>query len=142
MSITEKKYKLMKMIVSTYYLELIFILLNILYQQKLMKKVILIETLILEKRDKKHQKKELNCKVIRINTSKENYDAEYEASRIQTFICKFQGKEKENEIKKLEDEINKLKLQLTIQNVQNDDADNKNKNNDNHNNHNDDNYKK
>ena len=57
-------------------------------------------------------RKKLNCTFIRINTSKENYDADYEASRIQTFISKFKDKEKENEVKKLEDEINKLKLQL------------------------------
>ena len=37
--------------------------------------------------------------IVRINTSKENYDADYEASRIQTFISKFKNKEKENEVK-------------------------------------------
>ena len=31
-----------------------------------------------------------------ISTSRENYDADYEASRIQTFISKFKDKEKEN----------------------------------------------
>ena len=55
----KKKYKLMKMEVSIYYLELIFILLNIFQQQKLMKKGILIETLFLKKKEKKHQKKNL-----------------------------------------------------------------------------------
>ena len=54
--------------------------------------------------------------MIRINTSRENYDADYEASRIQTFISKFKDKEKENEIKKLRDKIKTLKLQLTNQN--------------------------
>ena len=44
-----------------------------------------------EKRQKALEKK-LNCKFIRINTSKENYDADYEASRIQTFISKFKDK--------------------------------------------------
>ena len=79
-----------------------------------MKKVILTEILSL--------KKKLNCKFIRINTSKENYDAGYEASRIQVFICQFKEnktKEIENEVKNLKDEINKSKLQLTNQNVQN-----------------------
>ena len=57
--------------------------------------------------------------IVRINTSKENYDADYEASRIQTFISKFKDKEKENEVKKLEDKINKLKLQLTNLSVEN-----------------------
>ena len=55
--------------------------------------------------------------MIRINTSRENYDADYEASRIQTFISKFKDKEKENEIKKLQDEIKELKLSLTNQNI-------------------------
>ena len=99
------------------YLELIFILLNIFQQQKLMKKVILTEILFLKKKDKKHQEKKLNCEFIRINTSRENYDPDYEASKIQTFISQFKDKEKENEVKKLEDEIKKLKLQLKKQDV-------------------------
>ena len=45
--------------VNTYYLELIFILLNIFQQQKLMKKVILTEILFLKKKDKLRQKKNL-----------------------------------------------------------------------------------
>ena len=40
-------------------------------------------------------KKDLNCKFIRINTSKENFDVDYEISRIQVFISQF----KDNEIK-------------------------------------------
>ena len=68
--------------------------------------------------------KKLNCKFIRINTSKENYDADYEASRIQTFISNFN----KNKIKELEDEIKKLKLQLANLSVQNND-DNDNDNN-------------
>ena len=59
--------------------------------------------------------KKLNCTFIRINTSKENYDVDYEASRIQTFISQF----KDNENKKLEDEIEKLKLQLANLSVKN-----------------------
>ena len=55
----EKKYKLIKMGVNIYYLELIFILVSVFQQQKLMKKDILIETLFLRKKDKKHQKKNL-----------------------------------------------------------------------------------
>ena len=84
----KKKYKLMKMEVNTYYLELIFILLNILQQQKLMKKVILIEILCLKKREEALEKT-LNCKFIRINTSRGNYDVDYEASRMQVFISQF-----------------------------------------------------
>ena len=55
----EKKYKLIKMGVNIYYLELIFILVSVFQQQKLMKKDILIETLFLKKKDKKHQEKNL-----------------------------------------------------------------------------------
>ena len=63
--------------------------------------------------EQKALEKKLNCKFIRINTSRENYDADYEASRIQMFISKF----KEKEVKKLKDEIKKLKLQLINQDV-------------------------
>ena len=128
MSITEKKYKPMKMEVNTYYLELIFILLNIFQQQKLMKKAILI----FEETRQKALEKKRNCKFIRINTSRENYDADYEASRIQTLISQFKEntiKEKDNKMKELEEEIKKLKLQLTNQSTQykrnNDDSDKK-----------------
>ena len=55
----EKKYKLIIMGVNIYYLELIFILVSVFQQQKLMKKDILIEKLFLKKKDKKHQKKKL-----------------------------------------------------------------------------------
>ena len=51
-----------------------------------------------EKRQKALEKK-LNCKFIRINTSKKNYDADYEASRIHTFISNFRDKENENKKK-------------------------------------------
>ena len=96
-----------------------------------MKKVILTEALFFRKKRKSTRKK-LNCEFIRINTSRENYDADYEASRIQTFISKFKDKEKENKIKELEDKIKKLKLQLTNQSVQNnDDNDDHDDNNDN-----------
>ena len=57
--------------------------------------------------------KQLYCELIRINTTKEGYGADYEASRIQIFISEFKEKEKENKIKELEDEIKKLRLQLT-----------------------------
>ena len=54
--------------------------------------------IFVEKRQKALEKN-LNCELIRINTSREKYDAGYEASRMQTFISKFKDKEKENEIK-------------------------------------------
>ena len=59
-----------------------------------------------EKIQKALEKKKLNCTFIRINTSKENYDVDYENSRIQTYISNFN----KNKIKELEDKIKKLKL--------------------------------
>ena len=55
--------------------------------------------LIFEKKKKRQMvlEKKLNCTFIRINTSKKNYDADYEASRIQTFISNFN----KNKIKEL-----------------------------------------
>ena len=40
--------------------------------------------------------KKLGCKFIRIYTSKEGYDADYEASRIKTFISKFKDRKLKN----------------------------------------------
>ena len=57
--------------------------------------------------------KKRNCTFIRINTSRENFDVDYEASRIQTFISQF----KDNKNKEAKDEIKKLKLQLANLNV-------------------------
>ena len=116
-----KKYKLMKMGVNIYQLEWIFILLNISQPWKLMKKIILTEILFLRRKDKKHQKKKLGCKFIRINTSKEGYNADYKASRAQIFISEFKNKKfkklggSNKKIKELEDEIKKLKLELASQ---------------------------
>ena len=107
MSITEKKYKLMKMDLNIYYLELMFILLNISQPWKLMKKVTLTEILFLRRKDKKHQKKKLACKFIRINTSKVGYNADYEVCRVQTFISKF----KNEKLKKIEESNKKIKEQ-------------------------------
>ena len=88
-----------------------------------MKKVILIETLNVQKKPPKKQEaleKKLNCTFLRINTSKENFDIDYEASRIQTFISQFKDKNK-----KLEDEIEKLKLQLANLSVKNNEVSDK-----------------
>ena len=46
--------------------------------------------LIFEEKRQKGLEKKLNCTFVRINTSKENYDADYEASRIQVFISQFE----------------------------------------------------
>ena len=65
-------------------------------------------SLIFDEKRQKALEKKLNCKFIKIDTSKKNYDANNEASWIQTIITKFKDKEKENEINKLKDE-NKIK---------------------------------
>ena len=121
-SITEKKYKLMKMIVSTYYLELISILLNIFLAIEVDEKDHTDRDLIFEEKRQKVLEKKLNCKFIRINTSRDNFDIDYETSRIQVFISQFKDnkiKERDNKIKELEDEIKKLKLQSTNLSVEN-----------------------
>ena len=81
----------------------------------------LAEILFLRRKDKKHQKKKLNCEFIRINTSK-RYDEDYEIGRIEIFISEFKNrqlkkleKESSKKIKELEDKIKELKLQLTCQ---------------------------
>ena len=76
--------------------------------------------LIFEEKRQKALEKKLNCEFIRINTSRENYDADYEAGRIQTFI----SNSNKNEIKKLEDELKKLRLQSANLIVKNNDNDN------------------
>ena len=57
------------------------------------KKNMLTETLLLRRKNKRHQKKNLGYKFIRINASKEDYDEDYEASTIQIFISKFKDRE-------------------------------------------------
>ena len=81
--------------------------------------------LIFEKKRQEALEKKLVCKFIRINASKEGYNADYEASRVQTFISEFKNRELEKlqkesnkKIKKLEDKIKKLKLELTSQTTQ------------------------
>ena len=85
------------------YLELIFILVNFFQQQKLMKKDILTVTLFLRKKDKKHQKKRLGCKFIRINSSnaKNGYDLDYEVGSVQAFIDEFKNKKVKETRKKI-----------------------------------------
>ena len=71
--------------------------------------------LTFEQKRQETLEKNLSCTFIRINISKENFDVDYEASRIQTFISQF----KNNKNKELEDEIKKLKLQLANLSVNN-----------------------
>ena len=63
-----------------------------------MKKVTLIENSFLKTKDKKL------LELIRINASRENYDADYEATRIQVFVSQF----KENKIKQRGNKIKAL----------------------------------
>ena len=76
-----------------YYLELMFILLNISQLWKLMKKVILTDTLFLRRKDKNNQKKNLIVNLLELIRVKK---ANYEASRIKTFISKFKQTIKKN----------------------------------------------
>ena len=81
-----------------------------------MKKVILTETLFLKKKDKKCYRKNLIVNLLEL--IQENYEADYEVSRIKVFISQFKEnkiKEKDHKIKELEEQIKKLKLQLTKQ---------------------------
>ena len=99
--------------VNTYYLELIFILLNIFQPQKLMNKTMKAEKLFLRTNDKKHQKKNLVANLLeliqvkgcRINAER-GYNTDYEVSKIQILISKF----KDKKIKELEGKIKKIKL--------------------------------
>ena len=71
--------------------------------------------LIFEEKRQKALEKNLGCRSIKINMSKEGYDTDYEASRIQTFISKFKERQlKELEkLKELEDKKEKLTGQTT-----------------------------
>ena len=64
--------------------------------------------------EKKRQEAKLGCKFIRINTSEteRGYDADYEASKIQASISKFNDRQ----LKKLEKESNKKNKRKRIQN--------------------------
>ena len=107
-----------------------------------MKKIHTDRDLILEEKRQKALEKKLNCKFIRINASKENFDVDYEVSRIQLFISQFKDneikerdnknkkledkiKEKDHKNKELEDEIKKLKLELANLGIKNNDVNDK-----------------
>ena len=82
------------MAMNTYYLELMFILLNTFLAVEIDEKRHTGRGLIFEEKRQKALEKKINCKFITISTSKEGYDADYEVSRIQKFISKFKDKEK------------------------------------------------
>ena len=52
--------------------------------------------LIFEKKRQEALEKKLGCKFNRINTSKEGYNADYEASRVEAFIGNFKNRIKKN----------------------------------------------
>ena len=66
--------------------------------------------LIFEKQREKALENRLNCTFIRINTNKDDYDADYQASIIQTFISNFN----KNKIKELEDKIKNLSVKNNV----------------------------
>ena len=78
--------------------------------------------LIFEQKRQEALEKKLNCTFIKFNTSKEKFDVNYEASRIQTFISQFEDnkiKEIDNKNKELKDKIKKSELQLANLGVKN-----------------------
>ena len=94
-----------------------------------MKKDILTEILFLKKKDKKHNKKKLGYKFIRINTSnsKNGYDLDYEVGNIEAFIDEFKNKKmKELEKKLIEKKEIREKLEKEIREMRNERSKNKN----------------
>ena len=91
--------------------------------------------LTFEKKRQEALEKKLGCKFIIINTSdaERAYDTDYEATKIQILLSKFKNKKikqlekqsnklkikQEDKVKELQDEIKKLRLQLTNQSAQN-----------------------
>ena len=72
--------------------------------------------LISNKKNQELPEKKLDCKSIKINTSKEVYDANYKASKIQTFISKYKDRQLAKlyqKLKELEEKIKKLTNQMT-----------------------------
>ena len=80
--------------VNLYYLELIFILVNVFQQQKMMKKNKHTgRDIIFEEKRQKALERKLGCKIIRINSSnaKNGYYLDYEVGNAQAFIDEFKN---------------------------------------------------
>ena len=60
----------------------------------------------MKKKRKEALEKKLDCNFIRINPSKEDYDADYEIGRIQTFISEFKNKKLRALEEKLKEKLN------------------------------------
>ena len=90
---------------------------------------------LFEQKEQEALEKKLNCTFIRFNTSKENFDVNYEFGKIQMFISQFKDdkikekddkiKEIDNENKKLKDEIKKLKVRFENLSLKNNDDNDK-----------------
>ena len=90
---------------------------------------------IFEQKRQEALEKKLNCTFTRFNTSKENFDVNYEFGKIQMFISQFKDdkikerddkiKEIDNENKKLKDEIKKLKVRFENLSLKNNDDNDK-----------------
>ena len=106
------------MVNNIYRLELIFFFIKYCSSVEIDEKGHTDRDLIFEKKRQEALEKKLNCTFIRINTSRENFDVDYEASRISTFISQF----KDNKNKELKDEMKTLKLQLANLSVKNNDV--------------------
>ena len=70
----------------------------------------LTKILFLTRKDKKHKKRKLDCKFIRTNLNKENYDVFYEIGKTQRFIIEFKNKR----LNELEEEIRQLKQKTNL----------------------------
>ena len=117
MGITEKKYKLMKMGINLYYVKLMFFFTKYLLALEINEKGHTDKGFIFEEKRQEALEKNLGCKFIRINTSKEGYDANYEASTIQVFTSTGRQLKKSNKnLKEPKDKIEKLIDQITQQN--------------------------
>ena len=118
----KNKYKLTKMIKNTYCLELIFFFTKYCLAVEIDEKGHTDRDFKFEEKRREALQKKRNCTFIRTNTSRENFDADYEASEIQAFISQFKDneiKERNNKNKELEGETEKLKLQLAKLSVKN-----------------------
>ena len=71
--------------------------------------------LIFEQKREEALEKKLNCTFIRFNTSKENFDVNYELGKIQMFISQFKDdkiKEKSDKIKEIDNKTKELKDEI------------------------------
>ena len=97
MHLNEKISKLNTLLQAT---RLILIFININLQLKLMNQTMLKEILIMKLKDKKHQKKELNCVFIGINPDEKYFNIFKEINKIYRHITQLKEENKTKEQKK------------------------------------------